>query len=82
MYTSGKDIMDDAKRIDLERLLAMRRYQNGDIVSPHDLSFQETLKWRPNPRKRPQYDVFDMLGLDPRKEYKVFPPPLSVIKWT
>ncbi|KAF2102111.1 ribosomal protein S18 [Rhizodiscina lignyota] len=69
---TGKSIVEQQRRGDMEKLLTTRRYRDGDIVSPHDLSFQETLKWRMDPRKRPQYDVFDMLGIDPRKEYKNF----------
>ena len=70
---SVKDInvVEDTKRQDLELLLRQRRYKSGDVLSPHDLSFQEMLKWKFNPKKAPKYDVFDMLGMDPRKEYKV-----------
>lgn len=49
-----------------------RRYVAGDIVSPHDLSFQETRKWRFDPKKRITRDIFDVLGVDPAREYKNF----------
>lgn len=49
-----------------------RRWKPGDVYSPRDLSFKEQQKWKTNSKKMPQYDVFELLGLDPVKEYKNF----------
>jgi len=46
-----------------------RKYQVGDVYAPHDLSPKEAIKWKAI-KRRPERDVFDMLGKDPRKHYK------------
>lgn len=53
---------------DLERYQS-RRWKEGDIYSPHDLSPEEMEKWR-RPTKVKE-DVFDVLGINPLHEYKV-----------
>jgi small subunit ribosomal protein S18 len=53
---------------DLTRQMT-RRWKEGDVYAPHDLSSAEMQKWRR--RGRPEHDVFDLLGLNPIEEYKV-----------
>ena len=53
---------------DLERYQS-RKWREGDIYSPHDLSPEEMEKWRV-PTKVKE-DVFDILGINPLHEYKV-----------
>lgn len=53
-----------------------RRWRRGDVYAPRDLGVVEMKKWRVK-SVTPKRDVFDELGIDPRKEYKVmmgFPP--------
>jgi small subunit ribosomal protein S18 len=46
-----------------------RRWQPGDVYSPHDLSPAEMRKWR---RHSPRtVDIVDTLGLEPKDMYKV-----------
>lgn len=47
-----------------------RRWRAGEVYAPHDLSPQEMKKWKS--RKTPDYDVFDILNMNPIDEYKVF----------
>ena len=62
-----------------------RVWKSGDVYSPHDLSPSEMKKWRK--RSSPSSDAFDVLGLNPLHQYKVwsapgfifFPFPFSVI---
>ena len=51
----------------IERM-APRRWEAGEVIAPHDLSAVEMQKWRM--RQRPRRDVLDVLGLDPRNEWK------------
>lgn len=53
---------------DLSRQIS-RRWKAGDVYAPHDLSGVEMRKWRG--RGKPEYDVFDMLDMNPVNEYKV-----------
>lgn len=55
-----------------------RRWQVGDVYSPHDLSPVEMDKWRRKNAR--QGDVIDALGLKPLDMYKVpfFPPPSHI----
>lgn len=47
-----------------------RRFEAGDVYSPHDLSSVEMAKWRR--RRGPRnYDVIDTLGIRPLDMYKV-----------
>ena len=46
-----------------------RRWHTGDVYAPHDLTSVEMIKWRK--RQKPDRDAFDVLGLNPLKEYKV-----------
>lgn len=47
-----------------------RKWKEGDIYAPHDLSVGEAKKWRKIVR-RPEKDCFDMLGKNPLLFYKV-----------
>lgn len=47
----------------------VRRWKEGDIYSPHDLSPEEMNKWKEG--KNVTEDVFDILGINPLHEYKV-----------
>lgn len=53
---------------DLEQY-QIRKWREGDIYSPHDLSPEEMKKWRM--AKPVTVDVFDTLGINPLHEYKV-----------
>ncbi|KAI5776634.1 37S ribosomal protein S18 [Geopyxis carbonaria] len=44
------------------------KFQPGDIYAPNDLSMEELKARRGN--KKPAKDAFDLLGLNPIKEYK------------
>lgn len=47
-----------------------RKWKEGDIYAPHDLSIGEAKKWKKIVR-RPEKDCFDMLGKNPLLFYKV-----------
>ena len=49
--------------------LQYRRWKQGDVYAPHDLSPAEMKKWRQ--RSRRAVDVFDVLAINPINEYKV-----------
>lgn len=46
-----------------------RRWEAGDVYSPHDLSPVEMAKWRT--RSQRKADVVDVLGIRPLDMYKV-----------
>lgn len=46
-----------------------RKWREGDIYSPHDLSWEEMGKWKVP--KKVTVDAFDTLGINPLHEYKV-----------
>ena len=52
----------------MERLMA-RKWQGGDLYTPHDLTPREILKF--SKTTNPSKDVFDVLGLNPLDAYKV-----------
>lgn len=61
--------MERQQRInDLEKQQT-RKWKEGDVYAPHDLSPVEMEKWRR--RRKGERDVFDMLGMNPIDEYKV-----------
>jgi hypothetical protein len=69
-----ENIVDELATADLTKDLgrqAPRRWHAGDVYAPHDLSSVEASKWKAYQR-RPEKDVFDMLGENPIKHYKVF----------
>ena len=49
--------------------LQYRKWKQGDVYAPHDLSPVELKKWRS--RSKPTTDVFDVLAINPLNEYKV-----------
>ncbi|MCJ1281744.1 WD40 repeat-like protein [Xylographa opegraphella] len=53
---------------DLERM-QVRRWKQGDVYAPHDLSPAEMKKWRR--KMRPDRDVFDALAINPIDHYMV-----------
>jgi small subunit ribosomal protein S18 len=48
-----------------------RRWKQGDVYAPHDLSEVEMSKWKK--RGRPVYDAFDVLDFKPQDSYRVCP---------
>ncbi|KIW03102.1 ribosomal protein S18 [Verruconis gallopava] len=46
-----------------------RRWMRGDVYSLHDLGPREANKWSVL-KKRPERDIFEMIGTDPLKHYK------------
>ncbi|OJD30545.1 mitochondrial 37s ribosomal protein rsm18 [Diplodia corticola] len=48
-----------------------RRWQAGDVYSPHDLTGVEAKKWR-RTKRIPSLDAFETLALNPLNEYKNF----------
>lgn len=57
-----------AKRQELARYMP-RKWVNGEVYSPHDLSPSEMNKWRS--ARRPAKDIIDLLGINPLDHYKV-----------
>ncbi|KAE9969196.1 hypothetical protein BLS_005455 [Venturia inaequalis] len=49
-----------------------RKWKEGDVYAPHDLSIGEAKKWKKIVR-RPEKDCFDMLGKNPMLFYKNLP---------
>ena len=47
-----------------------RRWNQGDVYTPHDLSHVEALKWKK--ASQPKEDIVDMLGINPLDEYRNF----------
>lgn len=46
-----------------------RRWNHGELYSPHDLSPEELARFRKP--TRPKFDVIDVLGINPLDEYQV-----------
>ena len=67
--TAGEQLGRNVKRRDLLQQMT-RRWRNGDVYSPHDLTGYAMSKFR-RKRIRPPIDVLDLLGVDPLREYKV-----------
>ena len=65
------DLEQRTARQDLERQVT-RRWKDGDVYAPHDLSGVEMNKWKQIQQKgRPKKDVFDLLRINPLDHYKV-----------
>ncbi|KAI6383119.1 hypothetical protein MCOR25_000305 [Pyricularia grisea] len=47
-----------------------RRWNHGELYSPHDLSPEELARFRKP--TRPKFDVIDVLGINPLDEYQNF----------
>jgi hypothetical protein len=67
--TPTREMVESERREQFQRQI-FRRWQTGDIYSPHDLTGAEQKKWKFG-RKKPQSDAFDVLGINPVNEYKV-----------
>ncbi|CAK7268667.1 hypothetical protein SEPCBS119000_003178 [Sporothrix epigloea] len=72
---------NEVKRSTLERMMERkvsddyarhlpRRWNQGDVYAPHDLSPLEALKWKR--AAQPKEDIVDMLGINPLDEYRNF----------
>ncbi|KAI9750896.1 MAG: hypothetical protein M4579_006258 [Chaenotheca gracillima] len=64
-----QELEAQTKAADVERLMH-RRFKQGDVYAPHDLSSTEMIKWRR--RNKPTKDAFDALAINPIDEYKNF----------
>ena len=66
----------EAQRAGEEYMMHMpRRWREGDVFTPHDLSGNEMRKWRK--RQDRKEDVLDVVGVNPLDNYRVgFPPSL------
>ena len=68
----GSNTAEDLERhrlsADLSKQIT-RRWKEGDVYAPHDLSSVEMRKWKE--RGRPLMDVFDVLDFDPVANYRV-----------
>jgi small subunit ribosomal protein S18 len=67
--SQSREIIESERRNQYQRQI-FRKWQPGDVYSPHDLTGFEQKKWKFG-RKRPQSDAFDVLGINPINEYKV-----------
>jgi small subunit ribosomal protein S18 len=65
----GKDVIESARKQDYANQI-YRKWNEGDVYAPHDLTGAEQKKWKLG-RKTPQTDAFDVLGMNPITEYKV-----------
>ena len=64
-----REMLESERREQFQRQI-YRKWQAGDVYSPHDLTGAEQRKWKFG-RKKPQQDAFDVLGINPLNEYKV-----------
>ncbi|MCJ1383290.1 WD40 repeat-like protein [Xylographa soralifera] len=69
-----EDLEKRERAQDLERM-QVRRWKQGDVYAPHDLSPAEMKKWRQ--KTRPDRDVFDVLAINPINHYMVMNPPTT-----
>lgn len=68
--TPSRELAESERIAQYQRQI-YRKWQPGDVYSPHDLSGTEQKKWKYG-RKKPQQDAFDVLGINPVLEYKNF----------
>lgn len=61
-------LQKDGEARDLEKFQT-RKWTQGDVYAPHDLTPAEMYKWKT--RGRPTMDAFDALAINPLHEYKV-----------
>ncbi|UPX09909.1 uncharacterized protein EKO05_0000587 [Ascochyta rabiei] len=66
--TQTREMIESERRSQFQRQM-YRKWQPGDVYSPHDLTGAEQRKWKFG-RKKPQSDAFDVLGINPINEYK------------
>ncbi|CAG8952346.1 hypothetical protein HYFRA_00001092 [Hymenoscyphus fraxineus] len=67
--TTEEELKSHSLRSNLTRWIT-RRFKEGDVYSPHDLSWVEMSKWKR--RGRPAQDAFDALDLNPLDHYRNF----------
>lgn len=68
----------EAQRVSEEYMMQMpRRWREGDIFTPHDLTPNEMRKWRKKVGRTE--DVFDVVGINPLDHYRVSLCPLYVL---
>jgi small subunit ribosomal protein S18 len=67
--SQSREMLESERRSQYQRQI-YRKWQPGDVYSPHDLTGAEQKKWKFG-RKKPQSDAFDVLGINPINEYKV-----------
>jgi small subunit ribosomal protein S18 len=70
-YNDVEELQKHNMAVDLSRQIT-RRWRPGDVYAPHDLSEVEMAKWKR--REKPNYDVFDVLDLNPLDHYRVCAP--------
>ncbi|KAF2996423.1 hypothetical protein E8E13_002964 [Curvularia kusanoi] len=68
--SQSREMVESERREQFQRQI-YRKWQAGDVYSPHDLTGSEMKKWKFG-RKKPQQDAFDVLGINPVNEYKNF----------
>lgn len=73
-----RDLRQKYKSRDVEKYQS-RKWREGDIYSPQDLSPEEVKNWK-TPQKVTR-DVFDVLGINPLHEYKVSTPFRILFCW-
>lgn len=74
-----KERMNQVHKLQDFEKFQSRRWREGDVYSPHDLSHEEMKKWKVPQKARD--DVFDVLGINPLHEYKVSNPPLGILNF-
>jgi hypothetical protein len=70
IYASALSSMDKAEATQSMEYQMARKWRPGDVYSLHDLGPREARKWQ-QLQKRRQRDVFEMIGQDPVRHYKV-----------
>ncbi|KAG0652265.1 hypothetical protein D0Z07_1228 [Hyphodiscus hymeniophilus] len=65
---SSEDLHKKGLGADLSKQIT-RRWKQGDVFAPHDLSEVEMAKWKK--RGKPVYDAFDLLDFKPQDSYSV-----------
>ena len=73
-YDKRRSAVDDTEALhrarDLEKQMPrLHKWRVGDVYSPNDLGSVEARKWMV--RRSVDRDAFDVLGINPLKEYKV-----------
>lgn len=68
-FEAAEDVVKHQHRADMYLRKHPRRWREGDVYAPHDLSPAEAKKWKVV--KSPKRDVIDMLGVNPLDNYRV-----------
>ncbi|KAK4645485.1 hypothetical protein QC761_201850 [Podospora bellae-mahoneyi] len=69
-FEAAEDVVKHQHRADMYLRKHPRRWREGDVYAPHDLSPAEAKKWKVV--KSPKRDVIDMLGVNPLDNYRNF----------